>query len=249
MGIIGMTTIQNLTNSAINAGKRIVKALTTDPIKTGFAEYETKMDAITTILTNTANKGSTMEDVTKVLDDLNRYADLTIYNFAEMTRNIGTFTAAGVGLEDSAIAIKGIANLAAGVGSTSRQAATAMYQLSQALAAGSVKLQDWNSVVNAGMGGQLFQNALRQTAKEMGIAVDTSKSFRESLQDGWITSEVLINTLKKFAQDETLLKAATQVKTFTQLIDTMKESMQSGWAQSWEYIIGNKDEATVFLQQ
>lgn len=247
MGIIGMTTIQNLTNSAINAGKRIVKALTTDPMKTGFAEYETKMDAITTILTNTANKGSTMEDVTKVLDDLNKYADLTIYNFAEMTRNIGTFTAAGVGLEDSAIAIKGIANLAAGVGSTSRQAATAMYQLSQALAAGSVKLQDWNSVVNAGMGGQLFQNALRQTAKEMGIVVDTSKSFRESLQDGWITSEVLINTLKKFAQDETLLKAATQVKTFTQLIDTMKESMQSGWAQSWEYIIGNKDEATAFF--
>ncbi len=247
IGIIGMTTIQNLTDSAINAGKRIVKALTTDPLKTGFAEYETKMDAITTILTNTADKGSTMEDVTKVLDDLNRYADLTIYNFAEMTRNIGTFTAAGVSLEDSAIAIKGIANLAAGVGSTSRQAATAMYQLSQALAAGSVKLQDWNSVVNAGMGGQLFQNALRQTAKEMGIAVDTSKTFRESLQDGWVTSEVLINTLKKFAQDETLLKAATQVKTFTQLIDTMKESMQSGWAQSWEYIIGNKDEATALF--
>ena len=247
IGIIGMTTIQNLTNSAINAGKRIVKALTTDPLKTGFAEYETKMDAITTILTNTADKGSTIEDVTKVLDDLNRYADLTIYNFAEMTRNIGTFTAAGVSLEDSAIAIKGIANLAAGVGSTSRQAATAMYQLSQALAAGSVKLQDWNSVVNAGMGGQLFQNALRQTAKEMGIAVDTSKTFRESLQDGWVTSEVLINTLKKFAQDETLLKAATQVKTFTQLIDTMKESVQSGWAQSWEYIIGNKDEATALF--
>jgi tape measure domain-containing protein len=101
------------------------------------------------------------------------------------------------------------------------QASTAMYQLSQAIAAGSVKLQDWNSVVNAGMGGELFQNALKKTAKEMGIVVDSSVPFRESLQDGWITTEVLTKTLAKFAEDESLIKAATQVKTFTQLLDTM----------------------------
>ena len=243
MGFIGMTTIQNLTNSAINAGKQFVKSLTIDPVKTGLDEYETKMNAITTIMTNTASKGTTLEEVNKTLEDLNLYADQTIYNFAEMTRNIGTFTAAGIGLEDSATAIKGIANLAAGSGSTSQQASTAMYQLSQALAAGSVKLQDWNSVVNAGMGGELFQNALKKTAKAMGIVVNESVPFRESLQDGWITSEVLIKTLNDFAEDEMLLKAATQVKTFTQLIDTMKESVQSGWSQTWENIIGDKDEA------
>lgn len=243
MGFIGMTTIQNLTNSAINAGKQFVKSLTIDPVKTGLDEYETKMNAITTIMTNTASKGTTLEEVNKTLEDLNLYADQTIYNFAEMTRNIGTFTAAGIGLEDSATAIKGIANLAAGSGSTSQQASTAMYQLSQALAAGTVKLQDWNSVVNAGMGGELFQNALKKTAKAMGIVVNESVPFRESLQDGWITSEVLIKTLNDFAEDEMLLKAATQVKTFTQLIDTMKESVQSGWSQTWENIIGDKDEA------
>jgi tape measure domain-containing protein len=192
-------------------------------------------------------KASTLEDVNKVLNELNEYADMTIYNFAEMTRNIGTFTAAGIGLEDSAIAIKGIANLAAGSGSTSQQASTAMYQLSQALASGTLKLQDWNSVVNAGMGGQLFQNALKQTAKELGITVNEFVPFRESLQDGWATSEVLIETLKKFADDESLLKAATQVKTVTQLIDTMKESVQSGWSMSWEYILGDKDQAAELL--
>lgn len=247
MGLIGMTTIQNLTNSAINAGKNLVKSLTIDPVKTGLDEYETKMNAITTIMTNTASKGTTLDDVTKTLDELNTYADKTIYNFAEMTRNIGTFTAAGVGLDDSSVAIKGIANLAAGSGSNAQQASTAMYQLSQALAAGSVKLMDWNSVVNAGMGGELFQNALKKTAKAMGIVIDESVPFRESLQEGWITSDVLIKTLKDFAEDEMLLKAATQVKTFTQLIDTMKESVQSGWAQSWENIIGNKDEAASFF--
>ena len=247
LGIIGITTLQNITNSAINAGKRLISSLTIDPIKTGLNEYETKIGAIQTILTNTADKGTTLKDVTNSLDELNTYADKTIYNFAEMAKNIGTFTAAGIDLKTSTMSIKGIANLAAGSGSTTQQASTAMYQLSQAIAAGSVKLMDWNSVVNAGMGGQLFQKALKGTAKELGIVVDESVPFRESLKDGWITTEVLTKTLSKLAEDESLLKAATQVKTFTQLLDTMKESVQSGWAQSWEQIIGDKDQASTLL--
>ena len=247
LGIIAATALMNITNQAIATGKRITNALTIQPIMDGFNEYETKMNAITTILTNTASKGTTLDDVTAALADLNDYADKTIYNFADMTKNIGTFTAAGVDLDRSVTAIKGIANLAAGSGSSAVQASTAMYQLSQALAAGKVSLMDWNSVVNAGMGGELFQNELKTMAKQMGIFVDESKPFRETLKDGWLTSDVLIKTLEKFANDESLIKAATEVKTFTQLIDTMKESVGSGWATSWEYIIGDKNQATEFF--
>lgn len=247
LGIIAATALMNITNQAIATGKRITNALTIQPIMDGFNEYETKMNAITTILTNTASKGTTLDDVKAALGELNDYADKTIYNFADMTKNIGTFTAAGVDLDRSVTAIKGIANLAAGSGSSAVQASTAMYQLSQALAAGKVGLQDWNSVVNAGMGGDLFKNELIAMAKQMGIFVDESKPFRETLQDGWLTSEVLIKTLEKFANDESLVKAATEVKTFTQLIDTMKESVGSGWATTWEYIIGDKDQATEFF--
>ena len=247
LGIIAATALMNITNQAIATGKRITNALTIQPIMDGFNEYETKMNAITTILTNTESKGTTIDDVKVALAELNDYADKTIYNFADMTKNIGTFTAAGVDLDRSVTAIKGIANLAAGSGSSAAQASTAMYQLSQALAAGKVGLQDWNSVVNAGMGGDLFKNELIAMAKQMGIFVDESKPFRETLQDGWLTSEVLIKTLEKFANDESLVKAATEVKTFTQLIDTMKESVGSGWATTWEYIIGDKDQATEFF--
>ena len=247
LGIVAATALMNITNQAIATGKRITNALTIQPIMDGFNEYETKMNAITTILTNTASKGTTIDDVKVALAELNDYADKTIYNFADMTKNIGTFTAAGVDLDRSVTAIKGIANLAAGSGSSAAQASTAMYQLSQALAAGRVSLMDWNSVVNAGMGGELFQKELIAMAKQMGIFVDESKPFRETLQDGWLSSEVLIKTLEKFANDESLVKAATEVKTFTQLIDTMKESVGSGWATSWEYIIGDKDQATEFF--
>ena len=285
LGVMGVTALANITNSAVNAGKRIVSALTIDPIKTGFSEYETQINAVQTILANTSSKGTTIDDVNKALDTLNAYADKTIYNFTEMTRNIGTFTAAGVELDTATSAIQGIANLAAVSGSTSQQASTAMYQLSQALASGTVKLQDWNSVVNAGMGGQVFQDALKRTAKVMGKNVDAlikkNGSFRESLKDGWVTTEVLTETLNQFTmcaeegtkewneykkslkekgyteeQAEEILKmgktateAATKVKTFTQLWDTLKEAAQSGWTQSWEIIVGNFEEAKTLLTE
>ena len=249
LGAVGVAALLNISSAAITAGTNLVKSLTIDPIMTGLQEYETKMNAIQTILTNTKTKGSTLDDVNKALNELNTYSDQTIYNFAEMAKNIGTFTAAGVDLKTSTDSIKGIANLAAGSGSSALQASTAMYQLSQAIASGSVKLMDWNSVVNAGMGGELFQNALKDTAKGMGIVVKAGVPFRETLKDGWLTSEVLTKTLSKFANDPDLIKAATQVKTFSQLINTMQESVQSGWAQSWENIIGNKDEAAAFFTE
>lgn len=276
--VMGITALQNITNAAISAGKQLTDAITIDPVKDGFAEYETQMNSVQTILANTQKEGTNVQTVNKALDELNTYADKTIYNFTEMTRNIGTFTAAGVKLDASVSAIKGIANLAAVSGSTSQQASTAMYQLSQALAAGKVQLMDWNSVVNAGMGGQVFQDALIRTSEHLQTgakaAIEAKGSFRESLQDEWLTTEVLTQTLDQFAtaadtQEEynaavkkfvdqgytqeqakemadmarTAGDAATKVKTFSQLIDTLKEALGSGWTKTWQLIIGDFDEA------
>lgn len=233
--VMGVTALANITNSAVNAGKKIVSALTIDPVKSGFQEYETQINAVQTILANTASKGTTINDVNAALDELNHYADLTIYNFTEMTRNIGTFTAAGVDLDTSVNAIQGIANLAAVSGSTSQQASTAMYQLSQALATGTVKLMDWNSVVNAGMGGEVFQNALKETSKLLGTgaeaAIKAKGSFRESLQTGWLTSEVLTETLKKF----TTSGANEYVAEYTGLsVDAVEAALETAEAQYGE---------------
>ena len=134
--VMGVTALANITNSAVNSAKAMISAITIDPVRDGLTEYETQMNAIQTILANTQKEGTDVERVNAALRELNTYADKTIYNFTEMTRNIGTFTAAGVKLDDSVSAIKGIANLAAVSGSNSQQASTAMYQLSQALASG-----------------------------------------------------------------------------------------------------------------
>lgn len=269
--VMAVTALANITNSAINTGKQVISSLTIDPIKMGFSEYETQINAVQTILANTSHQGTNLQQVNRALDELNTYADKTIYNFTEMTRNIGTFTAAGVDLQTSVDSIKGIANLAAVSGSTSQQASTAMYQLSQALAAGKVSLMDWNSVVNAGMGGKVFQDALVRTSELLGTGAENAikmyGSFRESLTKGeWLTTEVLTETLKQFSgayteadliqqgfteeQAKSIMEmaktaedAATKVKTFTQLFDTLKEAAQSGWTQSWEIIVGDFEEA------
>lgn len=270
LGVMAATVLSDITRKAENMVSSTMNQFTVEPIKAGFEEYETQMNAVQTILSNTRSKGSTIDDVTASLDELNTYADKTIYNFTEMTRNIGTFTAAGIDLETSTKSIQGIANLAAVSGSNSQQASTAMYQLSQALAAGTVKLQDWNSVVNAGMGGEVFQTALKRTAKAMGTDVDAlieqAGSFRESLASGWITKDVMTETLNQMAgvysEAELLAKgytdaeakeivalakdaedAATKVKTFTQLMDTLKEAVGSGWTTTFQYIFGNFEEA------
>ena len=277
MQVAATTAMANITNSAIQTGRRVVKAFTLDPILTGFSEYETQINAVQTILANTQHEGATLDQVNAALNELNKYADQTIYNFTEMTRNIGTFTAAGTGLNKSVTAIKGIANLAAVSGSTSMQASTAMYQLSQALAAGKVQLMDWNSVVNAGMGGKVFQDALKRTAANFGYNVDEMiekwGSFRETLsREGWLTADVLTETLTQIsgayteadliaqgyteqqAKDivqlaETAVDAATKVKTFSQLYDTLKEAAQSGWTQTWQLIVGDFEEAKSTLTE
>src|SRR5690349_1739742 len=271
LSVIGITALATIAHQAIATGAQLVKSLTIQPIADGYREYETNLNSIQTILANTGLEGAAgLARVTQALDELNRYSDQTIYNFSEMARNIGTFTAAGVKLDVATGAIKGIANLAAISGSNAEQASAAMYQLSQALAAGKLTLMDWNSVVNAGLGGKVFQNALIETARVHGVAIDDiikkQGSFRASLEKGWITAEILTETLNKFTGDlsaqqlkqmgytdkqiadiiklgKTAQDAATKVKTFTQLIGTLREAVGSGLARTWQILFGDFVEA------
>ena len=260
--------LRNITNSAMAAGKRMVSALTIDPVKTGLSEYETKINAIQVIQANTQGKNS-MEDITKALGDLNEYADKTIYNFAQMTSNVGKFTAQGYKVEDAANAVKGLANLAAASGASAEDMARATYQMSQAMGS-SIKLMDWNSLRNANMATQDLKDTLIALAKTHGIAIDDmiekAGTFEYTLQDGWLTGDMFTEAMniysgvysdaelkaKGFTKSQienfnrlaaTAESAATEVKTFTQLWDVLKETAQSGWTQTWETIIGDFDTA------
>ena len=279
LGVIGMSALNNLTSRAINAGAQMVKALTVAPVMTGFNEMELKMKSIQTILSNTQSRyGTNVGDVTRALDELNTYADKTIYNFAEMTQNIGRFTTAGLDLDTSITGIKGLANLGAFFNAGSTNVTRAMYQMSQAMAAGSVKLMDWNSLVNANMGGTEFVDDIMRVARKHGVAIDEmiadQGSFRETLREGWLTNDIFLESLSHFSTDvdaigedvyraqlaaegwsdaeidkivylgRTATEAATKVRSWTQLWDTLSEEAGSSWATTWETIFGNFEDST-----
>lgn len=272
LGIAGMEVIRRLTNAAIDMGEKLAKAITIDPIRDGFAEYELKMNSIQTILMGARTREGlpvTLDMVNEKLNELNTYADKTIYSFSDMTSNIGKFTNAGVSLEDSVAAIQGVANVAALSGANAQQASHAMYNFAQALSSGSVKLIDWKSIENANMATVEFKQTLIDTGLALGTLVeengkyvttttdlqgkvseafDATSNFNNSLAHQWMTTDVLTTALAKYTDETTELgkkafQAATQVKTFHQLIDTVKESLGSGWAQTFEYIVGDFEEA------
>ena len=258
--VMGVTALANITNSAVNAGKRFISALTIDPVKTGFNEYELKMDSIKTIMAST---GESVEKVNKYLNELNKYSDQTIYSFSDMTQNIGKFTNAGVKLEDAVLAIKGISNEAAVSGANANEASRAMYNFAQALSAGYVKLIDWKSIENANMATVEFKQQLIDTALELGTVTksadgmyktlegktfNATQNFNDVLQDQWMTTDVLVKTLGRYADETTdigkkAFSAAQDVTKLTQVFDILKETAQSGWAQTWELIFGDINQA------
>ena len=267
MFTIADQALRNMVNSAQAYATRIAKSLTVQPITTGFNEYELKMNSVQTIMAST---GESLETVNAYLEELNEYSDRTIYSFSDMTQNIGKFTNAGVKLEDAVMAIKGISNEAAVSGANANEAARAMYNFAQALSAGYVKLIDWKSIENANMATVEFKEELIKTAVELGTlkkradglydvsqivsksaasVLGPTKNFNESLTNQWMTTDVLVKTLNKYASETTDIgkkanEAATRVKTFTQLMDTLKESAQSGWAKTWEIVFGDFYEGT-----
>lgn len=277
-------------------------------MRDGFAEYELKMGSVQTMLVGakiidpstlkaTTDEARRLEIINDELEKLNAYSDKTIYSFKDMTSNIGKFTNNGVELHDAVQAIQGVANVAAAAGANSSEASRAMYNFSQALSSGAVKLIDWKSIENANMATQDFKQQLLDTAQALGTvtkngneyvsttkdlqgkisdAFTKTKGFNDSLSHQWMTTEVLTQTLKNYSTDvrdmsdialdkykKSLLElgytskqvnriiensrkafeAATEVKTFSQMIDTLKESLGSGWAKTWEIVIGDFNEA------
>lgn len=266
LDVIASSVLFNIANKATEAAEKLMYMFTIEPVTTGFSEYENKINSTLTIMSSTGDDIEVVKDRLAALDE---YADRTIYKLEDMTSNIGKFTNAGVGLDESIVAMEGIANLAALSGANAQQASHAMYNLSQALSMGYLGLMDWKSIENANMATKTFKEELIATAEAMGTLekqedgwvstttnaqgkvskiFDATSGFRESLNHQWITNDVLIATLQNFNEGmsetgDKAFEAATKVKTFTQMMDTLKEAAQTGWSESFTHIIGDEEEA------
>lgn len=245
-------------------------------IKDGLGEYKQIIDSTETIYQNVKQSGATITDVNNALDELNDYADKTIYNFSQMTRMIGIFSSAGVSLNKSVSTIKGLANAAALVGANSERASIAWNAVARALSSGTFTNVTWRSLELSNIAGQQFNKVITEVARANKVTGKSGKnidemikkygSLRLTLSEGWLNKDIFTEAMQIMSGDldEIRLKekgytdqqikdliaiansaeaAATQVKTFQQLIDTTKEAIGSGWASSFRILIGDLEQA------
>ncbi len=193
---------------AVEAGEKLAKSLTIDQLNAGWDKYEEKTTAVQTIMANLRDEtgrfideAAKMDYVNEQIEKLNWFSDETSYSLTDMTSNIGKFVANGQGLEDSVTAMQGIATWAAVSGQNSQVAARAMYNISQAMGVGSMKMIDWKSIENANMATAEFKEtaiAIAQSKGKLKEGEVTIESFRESLNKGWFDKEVMMDTFKEY---------------------------------------------------
>ena len=276
-GQVMFGVLTRLGSEVVNFGIKAKNALFKG-VKDGVGEYETIINSTQTIFQNVKQHGSTLDDVNNALDELNKYADLTIYNFGQMTNMIGKFTSAGVGLKKSVSTIKGLANAAALVGATPEKAEQAWQAVARSMSRGTFNLLTWKSLQNSTIAGEQFTNVIKEVARANNAVGKSGKnidqmleqygSLEYTLSENWLTGDLFNEAMailsgdldemaleqKGYTQDQikalleiadSAKKAATQVKTFKQLMDTLGEAIGSGWAQSFRILIGDLDQAKV----
>jgi hypothetical protein len=261
--IVGITALVNIANQAINTGLSLLNSLTTEPIGAGFEDYNAKLNSIQTIMNAT---GASIEVVSGYFKELDTYADKTIYNLTDMTSAFAKFTNAGVGMDQSVPAIKGIANMVALAGQDAGAASIAMYNLSQSIANGFLTTTDYKSLNLANVAtkewkdqmiqGALAAGTLEERADGMYHIVGTKAEavssaaglFADNLKEGWASSEVLLAVLGKYGDTTTDIGARAQaaaqdVKSFGMMMETLKAGVGTGWTETFEILVGNLHEA------
>ena len=205
--VMGITALANITNSAVNTGKRLVSALTIDQVTAGWSKYEQKTASVQTIMNAT---GKTIEEVNGYLDKLMWYSDETSYGFTDMTQSLGQLTAAGGDIEKLIPMIEGIANATAFAGKGASEFSRAIYNLNQSYSAGYLQYMDWKSLDLAGVSSKQLKQVFIDTAKALGkldaqgrttggTLVELS-NFGQTLQEKWADTEVMEAAFGKFSE-------------------------------------------------
>jgi len=266
LGNIGQEAFRRISSFALDEVHKVTSALTSMP-QAGMDKYEQKNKTVQMIQSALPDKS--LEEIEAVLEKLIDYTDLTSYDYSSMANNMGKFISAGVDMEVAEKVMEGIANEAASAGGEIADATIAMNNYSQALAAGAVKLQDWNSIRMRNLDTKEFKEEVIKTAIELGklgkvsddvgylimgsgkkarkVQVDY-QSFSETLSKGWFDSEVMIKVFEKYANREEGVgkkgfEAAKIAITLSQALDAVKDSISTGWMTSFSYLFGNLEEA------
>lgn len=291
MEVIAISALSRITNQAMATAERLVKSFTIDPITSGWSKYESKVAAVQKIVNASAD--NTIDKVEDVLDEIEWFTNETSYDFNSMVSALGSFSSAGIELEKSKNTIIGLANAAAISGVNAKDFSHASIGFQRAISSGYLSLGIWNSYLKtAGMQSQVFIQACIDSAVKLkvlkqdlnGVAKTakgtevTVSSFAETLNEKWVTSDVIADLSERFSTASSALydmsdnyatvkaaidankgslddfalrafQAGQETKTWGDTIEYVRESVGQGWSKTWELIFGNYKEATDFFSE
>lgn len=261
LGVVGATALMRITNAAITAGIQLVKSLTVAPIFQGYEDYKRKLVSVQTISNNT---GKSVADVSVYFNKLDDYADKTIYNLDDMTGALAKFVNAGVDLDASIPAIKGISNMTALAGQDANAARIAYYNLSQSIATGFLTTTDYKSLNLANVATKEWKDNLIKAAVAAGTlkkvkdgvyeipyekgTFNQGELFNDMLSKGWANTNVLLKVLGDYGDETTEIgkkaySAAQDIRDFSMMMSTLSAQVGTSWTDSFEFIIGDLNES------
>lgn len=246
---IATVALGNIASRAITAGASLLNKWTLAPIVQGYQEYERELDS-TRILV--AALGEEEQDhITSVMRDLEQYAKTTKYNSQQMNSSLAQFVNAGIDLDKANVALRGFGNLAASAGASTTQFGTALqFGVQQALQMGYMNRQNWMSMESNMLATKAYKDAVVNAAIAQGTltqeqvdSIGVQQLFVEHLKDGWLTNEVLMQSLEEYANNPVYQEMAANVYTFKEALESTEEAVNDAWSKMWVEIAGKGREA------
>ena len=207
MGVVAFTALQRITNAAIDTGVSLVKSLSIDQITAGWNKYEQKTASVQTLVNST---GKSVEEINGYLEKLMMFSDETSYDFNTMTSSLSQMVSTGGDIDRVIPLIEGIANATSFAGKGATEFSRAIFNLSQSYGQGYLSLIDWRSVMGAGVNSKQLVQTFIDVGKALGTLDEKGRtakgtlvdlgSFQNSLQEKWVTSEVMEQAFGRFAQ-------------------------------------------------
>lgn len=197
--IMGVTALVNITNSAVNAGKALVKSISVDQISSGWNKMNEKLSYVQTLVNST---GLSVKEINGYLNELMWFSDETSYSFTDMTAALAQMTSTGGDIKKLVPMITGIANSVAFAGKGAGEFSRAIYNLNQSYGSGALTLMDWKSLQGAGVNSKQLTEELIAAGEALGTLQKgqvTIGTFNDSLKDRWATTEVMERAFSRFS--------------------------------------------------
>lgn len=218
--VVAITALQNITNSAISAGERLVRALSIDQVSAGWNKLTKKTSSVQTLVNST---GKTVDEINSYLEKLMWYSDETSYGFTDMTSALATMVSSGGDINKLIPMIEGVANATAFAGKGASEFSRIMqYAVNQAYSLGYMQVADWKTIEGATVNSKQLIQSLITAGEELGKIKKgsvTIENFRSTLADKWVDKEVMESGFGAFSKVTEEIYKGIQDGTFKNYAD------------------------------